>query len=140
MKKITILGLAASLVFFSACNTTTSMEEGSKYTASEQKNLDAFEAVNKAFETGETTSLDSVVATDFVDHTDRGDKKGLDSMKAMVTQVHAMMANMKMHEIDVTANGDYVYGWMRYSGDKGEEVGMAPGALRYASRRNSKIQ
>lgn len=128
MKKITIAAFAALMITFSACESKTEMgTSDSGYTASEQKNIDAFRAVNKAFETGETSSLDSIVASDFVDHTDQGDKKGIDSVKSMVTHMHAMMSNMKMKEVNVTANGDYVYGWMQYAGNSDGSMGMPPG-------------
>ena len=46
----------------------------------EQKNLAASNVITKAFQTGDVSGIDSVVADDFVDHTDRGDKIGRDSL------------------------------------------------------------
>jgi len=43
----------------------------------------ASDAISKAFETGDISKIDSVVADDFVDHTDQGDKKGKDSLNAI---------------------------------------------------------
>jgi predicted SnoaL-like aldol condensation-catalyzing enzyme len=127
MKKIMFALTAGVLLLFSACETKIGMETSSNYTESEQKNLDAFNTVNKAFDTGETASLDSVVADDFLDHTDRGDIKSLDSMKAMVTMMHNTMKDMKQEVIHSTADGDYVYGWMRYTGTTDGSMGMPAG-------------
>ena len=71
--------------------------------------------------------MDSVIASDIVDHTDRGDIKGLDSMKAMVTMIHNTMKDMKQKVVHSTADGDYVYGWMKYTGTTDGSMGMPAG-------------
>ena len=43
----------------------------------------------KAFQTGDVSGIDSVVSDNFLDHTDRGDMTNRDSLKAVVTWVHA---------------------------------------------------
>ena len=86
----------------------------------------ASDAISKAFETGDISKIDSVVADDFVDHTDQGDKKGKDSLKAMITMTHGMMKDMKMEKVHGLADDDYVFSWMHYSGTS-DGVGMAKG-------------
>lgn len=79
-----------------------------------RKNLDAFRAVDTAFQTGDLSRIDSVVASDFVDHTPKGDL-GRDSLKAMIT----MMKNagtMKSETKKVLADDEYVMAWMRWTG------------------------
>jgi predicted SnoaL-like aldol condensation-catalyzing enzyme len=72
--------------------------------------------VAKAFETGDVSAIDSVVADDFVDHTDRGDKVGRDSLKAMVNMVRTNFKDMKMETIRELADDEYTFQWMHYTG------------------------
>lgn len=81
-----------------------------------KKNLEALRTVSKAFETGDTSVIDAVVAEDFVDHTDRGDM-GRDSLKAMIAMMSSKSdSTMKMEVIQEFANDDYAIGWHRYTG------------------------
>ena len=93
----------------------------------EQKNLEAARKVARAFENGDVSGIDSVVADDFVDHTDRGDKVGRDSLKAMVNLVRTSFKDMKMETRREVADEDYVYQWMRYTGTSDGTMGMPAG-------------
>ena len=68
-----------------------------------------------------------MVADDFVDHTDKGDVKGKDSLKAMIAMMHNNFKNMKTETKNEAAGGDYVYGWMHYSGTSDGTMGMPKG-------------
>ena len=68
-----------------------------------------------------------MVADDFIDHTDRGDKIGRDSLKAMVNWVHANMKDAKTETVREMAEGDYVFSWMRYTGTSDGTMGMPNG-------------
>lgn len=92
-----------------------------------QKNLASGRAISKAFETGDNALIDSAVSDDFLDHTDQGDKKGKDSLKAMVTWMHTNMKDMKMETIREVADDDYVFQWMRYTGTSDGAMGMPVG-------------
>lgn len=81
-----------------------------------QKNLDAMHAVDKAFQTGDVNSIDSVIAPGFVDHTDKGDKKGVDSLKAMIKMSHDADKTMKMEVVKELADDEYVFALMHYTG------------------------
>lgn len=112
MKKFLFILFAAASCFFSACNEKATSTEGMSDAA--RKNLDAFRAVDTAFQTGDLSRIDSVVASDFVDHTPKGDM-GRDSLKAMIT----MMKNagtMKSETKKVLADDEYVMAWMRWTG------------------------
>ena len=117
----------ASLLCFSSCNNTATVAGESKDKSVAQKNLEASRAIGKAFETGNTNVLDSVVADDFLDHTDRGDVRGRDSLKAMVKMVHDNMKDMKSETIKDLADDDYVFSWMRFTGNSDGSMGMPPG-------------
>ncbi len=112
MKKFLFILFAATICFLTACNEKAATTEGMSDAA--RKNLDAFRAVDTAFQTGDLSRIDSVVASDFVDHTPKGDM-GRDSLKAMIT----MMKNagtMKSETKKVFADDEYVMAWMRWTG------------------------
>ena len=113
MRKI-CLATACLLFFFTSCNSDKKAEP-TKDNSKAQKNLDASHVVDKAFETGDVGGIDSVVASDFVDHTERGDKNR-DSLKAMVKMVHATNKDMKMDIIKELADDDYVFSLMHFTG------------------------
>jgi predicted SnoaL-like aldol condensation-catalyzing enzyme len=125
MKKLFISASAGLLCVFLSCN---SKESAEKNTMSDQtqKNLDASHTVSKAFETGDVSAIDSVVASDFVDHTDRGEKNR-DSLKAMITMMHATNKDMKMEITKELADNDYVFSWMRFTGTSDGSMGMPKG-------------
>jgi predicted SnoaL-like aldol condensation-catalyzing enzyme len=120
MKKVCIA--AGALCLLAACN---NLKSASNDQSMAQKNLDAVHIVNKAFETGDVSHVDEAVASDFVDHTDMGDK-GRDSLKAMITQMHKTGMVMKMETMKEVADNDYVFEMMRYSGT-GDGVMMPAG-------------
>ncbi|HVE60934.1 MAG TPA: hypothetical protein VNA26_03895, partial [Chitinophagaceae bacterium] len=71
MKKILFAAFAGLLCI--SCNSETAGTADNTNTAEEQKNLAASNVISKAFQTGDVSGIDSVVADDFLDHTDRGD-------------------------------------------------------------------
>ena len=124
MKTILLAAFAGLLSLCTSCNSGTNDTSGN---TSEQKNMAAFDTITKAFQTGDISGIDSVVADDFLDHTDRGEVKGRDSMKAMITMMHNNFKDMKTETVNTAANGDYVYGWMHYSGTSDGNMGMPKG-------------
>ena len=114
MRKIFFLLSAAFFGFLPACNEKASTTSGEMSDAA-KKNLDAFHAVAKAFETGDVSQIDSVVAKDFRDHRPYGDVIGPDSLKTLIT----MMKNagtMKSEIKKELADDEYVMAWMRWTG------------------------
>ncbi|HEY5967104.1 MAG TPA: hypothetical protein VIU35_03955, partial [Chitinophagaceae bacterium] len=71
MKKLFFILSATASFLLPACNDKDSANGGMSEAA--RKNLDAFHTVSNAFETGDISRIDSVVASDFVDHTPKGD-------------------------------------------------------------------
>lgn len=127
MKKIFFAAFAGLLCICTSCDSNKPVTADNGNHEMEQKNIAAFNTVSKAFETGNITSVDSVVADDYVDHTDHGEVKGKDSLKAMITQEHSKFPDMKNETRNTAANGDYVYGWMHYSGTSDGSMGMPKG-------------
>src|SRR5215213_9937634 len=104
MKKIFFVVITAAF-FISSCN-----DSGTSSVA--KKNIEASQAINRAFETGNPSAIDSFVSDDFIDHTDLGDKKGRDSLKAMVKFIHDNMKDMKTEVLRELADDEYVMSWM----------------------------
>jgi len=127
MRKMFFVAFAGLLCICTSCNSETAGTSDNKNSEEEQKNLAASNVVNKAFETGDVSSIDSVVSENFIDHTDRGDMKGTDSLKAMVKMIHSSFKDMKMEKIHEVADGDYVYNWNRYTGTSNGSMGMPKG-------------
>lgn len=132
MKKI-FFAAFAGLLICTSCTSDNKDTEDDKIKAEEQKNLAASDVIMKAFETGNTAGIDSVVSTDFIDHTDRGDMKGRDSMKAMVKFVHANFTDMKAEKLREVADGEYVFTWVRYTGNSNGSPGMPKGPYSMSS-------
>jgi predicted SnoaL-like aldol condensation-catalyzing enzyme len=91
-----------------------------------EKNLAAVHLINQAFRTGDTSKINSVVASDFVDHTDRGDL-GRDSLKKLIIEMYAAFKDMKSEVIKEFADKDWVFSLMRYSGVSNGQDGMPNG-------------
>jgi predicted SnoaL-like aldol condensation-catalyzing enzyme len=124
MKKILLL---AGVSFFTllSCNNEKKAENNGLSTRA-QKNLDAIHTVNKAFESGDAGSIDSVVDASFVDHTPDGDKNR-DSLKNFIPQMKAADPTAKMETIQEFANDEYVAGWYRWTGTGNGSMGMPTG-------------
>jgi len=123
MRNFLSLATIVLLFFCASC----SNEKAGGLSAAAQKNLDAFHAVDSAFQTGDISRIDEVVASDFVDHTERGDLKGTDSLKAMIVAMKNS-GTMKSETKKVFADDEYVLGWMHWSGtSNGSMAGMPAG-------------
>jgi predicted SnoaL-like aldol condensation-catalyzing enzyme len=125
MKKIFFAAFAMVVCICTSCNnagTTTTKNDSQR-----EKNLAASDVIDKAFRTGDVSGIDSVVSPDFVDHSERGDLKGTDSLKAMVKFVHDNMKDMKQEKLHELADDDYVFSWMRWTGTSKGVAGMPDG-------------
>jgi predicted SnoaL-like aldol condensation-catalyzing enzyme len=120
-------------IFFAAftalvCITISCKDAGSnKGSDARQKNLDASHAIDRSFETGDVSAIDSFLSDDFVDHSDRGDIKGRDSVKAMVKFMHDNTKDMKTEKMHELADDDYVFSWVRWTGTSNGAGGMPSG-------------
>ncbi len=126
MKKFISLFAAIIFFFFISCNHEKTNSETKEQSSATKKNLEASAIISKAFDTGDPSMIDSVVASDFVDHTDRGDM-GRDSLKAMITSMRKMFPDMKQETIKELADEDYVFSLMRFTGTSEGQMGMPKG-------------
>ncbi len=131
MKRIQ-LALAGLAVLLASCNSATqpaatteaAAVSGSTISAKAQKNLDAMHVVDNAFKTGDVSGIDSVVAPNFVDHTDKGEMNR-DSLKSMI-KWSASDKTMKMETVKELADDDYAMAVMHMTGT-GDGVMMPAG-------------
>ena len=130
MRKIFLFALGGLPFVFSACNNSTDTSTASAPTSTAptmaDQNLASSKIVTNAFETGDVSKIDSAVAADFVDHTDRGDV-GRDSLKKMITEIHKEFPDMKTEVIREVADNDYVFSLMRFTGTSNGQMGMPKG-------------
>jgi len=126
MKKLLSVSLAGLLCFCLSCNDKKEKEDSGGMSDKAKKNLESSHIVSDAFMSGDPSKIDSAVASDFVDHTDMGDK-GRDSLKAMITNMKKTMGDMKMTLIKEVADDDYVFSEMEFTGTSNGEMGMPKG-------------
>jgi ketosteroid isomerase-like protein len=99
--------------------------------AAAQKNLVAANAINKAIETGDVSSLDKYIADDATDHSNMsGDVKGVEKIKAGLAGVHKMASgDMKLEVKKELADGEYVFQWIYLTGTAATtDMGVAVGS------------
>src|SRR5664279_60206 len=111
MKKFFFILSAGAAFFLFSCKDKDSggMSDAAK------KNLDAYHLVNSAFMSGDISQIDSVVASDFVDHSGKNGGNR-DTLKAMITMMKKSEKDMKSETKKEFADDDYVLGWMHWTG------------------------
>jgi predicted ester cyclase len=114
MKKFLFIISAGLLCCCFSCKDEKSGETGGNSAA--QKNLDVAHAINKAIETGDVSKLGDYIAVDGVDHSgEKGEVKGLDSIKAELAGIHNMYSDVKIETIKEVADSEYVFEWWTFS-------------------------
>ena len=129
MKKILFFFLSGLPFIVSSCNNATETSTASAPPMDNsmvEKNLAASRIVTEAFKSGDASKIDSAVASDFVDHTDRGDM-GRDSLKVMIAAIHKEFPDMKTDVIREVADNDYVFSLMRFTGTSNGQMGIPKG-------------
>lgn len=94
-----------------------------------KKNLEAANAVDKMFESGDWSKAGDYIAADGVDHAGmKGDVVGLDNIKANFNEMGKMMGNFKNVTVKEFADDDYVFQWMKETSTmKVDGMGMKAG-------------
>jgi predicted SnoaL-like aldol condensation-catalyzing enzyme len=133
MKKfLSLIAISSLFICYSCNNGNTEKSTGDAMSAEKMdnsmaaKNLAAMKIVNDAFETGDVSKIDEAVASDFVDHTDQGDKNR-DSLKVMIVNMKKELPDMKTEIIKEVADDDYIFSLRRYTGTSNGEMGMPKG-------------
>lgn len=112
MKKISLILSASALIALASCSSKKEgggdgMSEGAK------KNMDANTAIIAMFETKDFSKLGDYIAADAVDHAgEKGDVKGLDSIKASMESMSKMMTVKSNKVVKTLADDEYVMSWL----------------------------
>jgi len=99
-----------------SCNSSGDKSATASSGSQGDKNIATVHAINDAIESGDVGKLDQYIAADGVDHSEHGDVKGVDSIKAELAQMHDTYKDMKLEELQDAANGDYVFSLTRFTG------------------------
>jgi predicted SnoaL-like aldol condensation-catalyzing enzyme len=126
MKQLILISFSIMFIAASAQNRQT------RDSIRVQKNLEAMNIVNKAFETGDTSRIDEVFAKDFIDHTEFGET-GIDSLRKMIITMHKEFPDMKSEVIKEMADEEYVFALMKFSGISNGQMGMPKGPFQMQS-------
>ena len=121
MKKFLFILSVGAICFLISCNNEKKEAEGGMSDAA-KKNMNAFNTVSDAFKTGDVSKIDSVVASDFVDHSGMHGDGNRDSLKAMVSMM-SMDKTAKSETNLELANDDYVAGWLHMTGTSDGSMG-----------------
>lgn len=131
MKRLTLTAFAAFICFLFSCKNNSANETGNgQSNASMYKEANA--KIYKAIETGDVSALDSILATDAIDHGDPSghDVVGKDSIKASLAQVHNMFSNIKFEVMNSATDNDVTLERVRMTGTCNmdmPEMGMMKG-------------
>jgi hypothetical protein len=105
------------VILFGGCLVSCNNKGASGPSATTQKNLDAVHGITNAFDSKDFSRMGDYVAMDAVDHSgDKGDIRGLDSMKAEYVKSTASVDNPKTETLKELADDEYVMSWNRYTG------------------------
>jgi len=125
-----LTGISVLLFLVSCTNSATKTDTSSNMdtTAMSQAdiNKDHNRTVMKAIETGDSLAIDSLIASDAVDHSgpNMTEIKGGDSIKSMLTNMHRSVNDLKMEIIADAADGDYVLTLSKMTGTTNANPGM----------------
>lgn len=131
MKKffcLTGISVLFSLMSCTDSSTKTSTDGTSSTTSEADRNKANNRAVMKAIETGDSTVIDTLIASDAVDHAgpNMTEMKG-DSIKWMLRNMHNDISDLKIDVIADAADGDYVFTLSKMTGTtKTASMGMPP--------------
>ena len=118
MKKFFCLSGISMLFFLISCTDSTKTTTDTSGQSQAEENLAKNRIVYKALETGDAAALDSLIASDAVDHQGPNgmDIKGTDSVKHTLADIHNHLKDAKFDIIADATNGDYIFTLVRVTG------------------------
>ncbi|MDB5198556.1 MAG: ester cyclase [Chitinophagaceae bacterium] len=131
MKKLFFAAAAIMLCFFNSCKDSATSSSSSSDNSTNDSNLAKNRRVMKAIETGDSATINSLIADDAVDHQGpHGDIKGGDSIRHWLIDMHNHMKDLKFDLIADAANGDYVFSMTTFKGTCTDaSMGMPAGTV-----------
>jgi len=127
MKKI-FFSASVIMFFLVSCKDGATTATGNDNSQNE-KNLASNLAVYKAIEAGNMASVDSLFATDVVDHDGphSTDVNGKDSVLHMLAELHNHIKDLKLDVVSSAANGDYIFSLVHITGTVADSTMGKPG-------------
>jgi len=128
MKKI-LSGLSVAMFFLIACNNspsaTTAANSGTQNDVNMANNLKVY----KAIETGDVSPIDTLIASDAIDHDGPNgtEVKGRDSILKMLSEMHNHVKDLKIDVITSATNGDYIFALVHVTGTTADSSMGMPG-------------
>jgi predicted SnoaL-like aldol condensation-catalyzing enzyme len=117
MKKI-LTGLSVLVFLLASCKSSTTGTTASNTSDQNETNIANNAKIYKAIETGDVSAIDTLIATDAVDHDGPNgtEIKGRDSIVKMLGQIHNQVKDLKTDVITSAGNGDYVFSLVHITG------------------------
>lgn len=125
MKKIFFSMAMLWLLLLASCSDKDDKDEDDRLEMGKQ-HIEKVQAVANAFETGDTSKINDLVAADFIDHTDRGDM-GRDSLKAAIILMHQADSSLKFNSIRAFGDDEYGTVWYKLTGTSDGNMGLPKG-------------
>jgi len=118
MKKLFCVTGVSVLFYLMSCTDSSKPATDTSGTSKADEYLAKNRIVYKAIETGDAPALDSLIASDAVDHQGPNgmDVKGHDSVKHMLADIHNHFKDPKFEVIEAATNDDYIFTLARVSG------------------------
>jgi predicted SnoaL-like aldol condensation-catalyzing enzyme len=127
MKKI-LSGLSVAVFFLISCNNPASTTAPGSTSSQNETNIANNLKIYKAIETGDVSSIDTLIASDAVDHEGPNgtEIKGRDSIVKMLGDMHNHIKDIKADVVTSAGNGDYVFTLVHFTGTAiDSSMGMA---------------
>jgi predicted ester cyclase len=133
MKKILLAAATGILCLFISCKDagTSSSSTSSNGNSTNDSNLAKNRRVIKAIETGDSATINGLIADDAVDHQGPNgqDVKGGDNVRHMLADMHNHVKDLKIDVTADAANGDYIFTMSKMSGTANDaSFGMPAGS------------
>lgn len=117
MKQI-LTGLSVFVFLLVSCKSSTPGSTAANTNNQNETNIANNAKVYKAIETGDMSSIDTLIATDAVDHDgpNGSEVRGRDSIVKMLGQIHNHFKDLKTDVVTSAGNGDYVFSLVHITG------------------------
>lgn len=127
MKKF-LFTSSVTMFFLVSCNNSPSTAPAAAAPSQNDVNMANNLKIYRAIETGDVSSLDTLIAMDAIDYDGPNDTeiKGRDSIVKMLGDIHNHVKDIKADVITSAANGDYVFSLVHITGTPADSsMGMS---------------
>lgn len=128
MKKI-LFSSSVAMFFLVSCSNSVSTSPAGTANSQNDANMANNLKIYRAIETGNVSSIDTLIAIDAIDHDGPNgtEIKGRDSIVKMIGDIHNHIKDFKADVITSAANGDYVFSLVHITGTSADSSMGMPG-------------